>query len=105
MLENLLFSAIVADSKGNILFANGHAARLFGYEKAHLIGKNVRSLMPSPDSEKHDSYMQAYIETRQAKVIGRSRDVVGMMKDGSLVPVNLTISEQVRTEFSFMYTS
>ena len=30
-----------------------------------------------------------------AKVIGRARDVVGMMKDGSLIPLNLTISEQV----------
>lgn len=95
LLENLLFAAIVADSKGQIMFANGHAGTLFGYPKAQMVGKNVRTLMPNPDSDRHDTYLRNYLETRQPKVIGRSRDVIGMMKDGSLVPLNLTISEQV----------
>lgn len=95
LLENLLFAAVVSDSKGQIMFVNVAASKLFGYEKAQLIGKNVRMLMPEPDSHQHDTYMRNYLETRQAKIIGRSRDVIGMMKDGSLVPVNLTISEQV----------
>lgn len=59
-----------------------------------MIGKNVRMLMPNPDSDKHDSYMKSYLETRVPKVIGKARDVVGMMKDGSLIGLNLTISEQ-----------
>ena len=95
LLENLLFAAIVADHRGQILFANAHAAKLFGYDKTALVGKNVRMLMPNPDSANHDTYLRNYLETRVPKVIGRARDVVGMMKDGSLVPLNLTISEQV----------
>lgn len=58
LLENLLFSAIVADHKGQIMFANTHAARLFGYEKSQLVGKNVRVLMPNPDSANHDNYLK-----------------------------------------------
>lgn len=58
LLENLLFSAIVADHKGQIMFANTHAARLFGYEKSQLVGKNVRVLMPNPDSANHDTYLK-----------------------------------------------
>lgn len=59
-----------------------------------LVGKNVRILMPNPDSSNHDKYMRSYLDTREAKIIGRSRDVVGMTQDGSLMPLNLTITEQ-----------
>lgn len=105
LLENLLFAAVVADQRGNILFANSNAAKLFGYDKATLLGKNVRLLCPEPDASNHDSYMRQYIETRKPKVIGKSRNVVGMMKDGSLVPINLTLSEQILGSNNLIFTA
>lgn len=93
LLENLLDTAIVIDSNGIIQFFNRQATALFGYTPADVIGRNVKVLMPSPDAESHDQYLRNYLTTGKAKVIGSGRDVVAQCKDGSIIPVHLSLTE------------
>ncbi len=72
---------------------NPAGLKMFGYEKHELVGQNVRVLMPSPDREAHDGYVHEYLKTGHKKIIGIGREVLGMRKDGSTFPLELSVAE------------
>jgi two-component system, LuxR family, sensor kinase FixL len=72
---------------------NPSAQRMFGYGLAEVTGQNVSILMPSPYREEHDSYVARYLATGVKHVIGIGREVVGLRKDGSEFPIDLSVAE------------
>jgi PAS domain S-box-containing protein len=73
--------------------ANPAVERVLGYPAAALLGRNVSMLMPEPQRSEHDGYIQRYLQTGNARIIGTSREVVGQHKNGALIPLELSISE------------
>ncbi len=84
---------ITIGAEGRIESFNTAAERMFGYEATELLGRDVSVLMPEPYRSDHGAYIQRYIETGKAKVIGKVRDVVASRKDGSTFPIQLAASE------------
>jgi two-component system sensor kinase FixL len=84
---------IAIDSRGVIDTFNGAAERMFGYPAHEVIGRNVAMLMPSPDRDQHDGYIRRYLQTGEARIIGIGREVVGLRKDGSTFPIDLSVGE------------
>lgn len=84
---------ITIDEKGLIEAINPAAAQLFGYQPEEIIGHNIKMLMPEPYHSQHDSYIENYHETQQARIIGIGREVQGKRKDGSIFPFFLSVSE------------
>ena len=93
ILATAVEGIITIDDRGTIETLNPSAERLFGYSANELIGRNVKVLMPSPYYEGHDGYLANYRETRERKIIGIGRDVVGKRKDGTEFPLELAVSE------------
>jgi two-component system sensor kinase FixL len=84
---------IVIDARGRIEAFNRGAEALFGYPEGEVLGRNVSILMPSPHHEEHDSYLEAYLTTGKARIIGIGREVTGRRRDGTLFPVQLSVRE------------
>ncbi len=86
---------ILIDARGRIETFNRGAERLFGYPESEVIGRNVSMLMPSPHHEEHDEYLNRYLTTGQARIIGKGREVTGRRRDGSVFPLHLSVGEMV----------
>ena len=95
MIDSVSDAIVTIDSRGIIEYANRGAQELFGYRLEELLGRNVSQLMPQPDSRRHDGYIAAYLKTGQSRVMNHRRSVNGLRKDGSLVPLDLTLGQML----------
>jgi two-component system, LuxR family, sensor kinase FixL len=93
ILETAVEGIITIDERGCIESMNPAAVRTFGYKPSEVIGKNVNILMPSPYHEQHDTYLANYRQTGKAQIIGIGREVSGRRKDGTIFPMDLSVSE------------
>ncbi len=93
VLETVPDAMIVIDGGGTIRSFSATAERLFGYDASEVIGHNVRMLMPLPDQQQHDSYISHYHATGERRIIGKGRTVIGLKRDGTTFPIELSIGE------------
>jgi PAS domain S-box-containing protein len=103
ILNTAVDAIVTINHRGVILHANRAIEKLFGYKPNDLIGKNVSVLMPEPDRSRHDQYIHKYQETGRRNIIGIGRQVLGQKLDGTLIPVDLAISE-VKIYDQVLYT-
>jgi two-component system sensor kinase FixL len=84
---------VVSDEAGLIISFSKGAERMFGYAETEILGENVSMLMPSPDREKHDSYLHNYFGTGEKRIIGIGRVTTARRRDGSTFPIDLAVGE------------
>jgi len=98
-LTNIVFDSVIAiDRKGTILTINPAVEKVFGYSSNELIGKNVNILMPESYFSDHEGYLDNYLNTGEKKVINMVSEVTGKRKDGSLFPLELSVSESIEDD-------
>lgn len=93
IVQNAIDGIISIDERGIIQSINPSACTLFGYLPEDVIGKNVKMLMPPPDSLQHDHYLRRYQVTHKPRIIGIGRQVTGLRRDGTTFPMRLGVSE------------
>jgi two-component system, LuxR family, sensor kinase FixL len=93
ILNTTVDGVIVIDANGNIEAFNRGEQDLFGYPEPEVVGRNVSVLMPSPEHEEHHHYLQRFLTTGEARIIGIGRRVTGRRRDGTLFPVQLSVRE------------
>ena len=84
---------VVIDIKGTIVSVNAAVEQIFGFIAEDLIGNSVNLLMPIAFKRKQAFYLEKYLRIFIPKAIGQIREVEGLRKDGSLVPLDMTIAE------------
>ncbi|MEW6304116.1 MAG: PAS domain S-box protein [Verrucomicrobiota bacterium] len=93
IFNNAVEAIITIDERGIVETINPAAERMFGYSAQELAGRNVSVLVPAPHREHHDRYIADYLRTGHARVIGIGREAVAVRKDGTTLPVELSICE------------
>jgi len=84
---------IVIDERGTILSFSAAAEKMFGFVEAEVLGENISMLMPSPDRERHDGYLETYRRTGKPKIIGIGRVTTARHRDGYTFPIELSVGE------------
>ncbi len=103
-VENAADGIIVITANGTIDTFNSSAQRIFGYEASEVIGQNVSMLMPKNLAEKHDSFVEGYLQTGNGSVVDNSREVEAVRKNGEIFPLNLAVSK-IRTKEKLLFTA
>lgn len=84
---------ISISTNGQIEIFNRAAEDIFGYHANEVLGENIKILMPEPDRARHDGYLRNYLFSGESRVLGRTREVTALHKDGTLFPLRLSVSE------------
>jgi len=56
-----------------------------------LLGKNISTLMPEPFRSHHDGHMARYLRTREARIVGTTREVRALRSDGTEFTAELAV--------------
>jgi sigma-B regulation protein RsbU (phosphoserine phosphatase) len=95
ILNNAADSVIVIDGKGVIREFNPSAEVTFGYKASEVVRGKVDVLMPERHAREHDAHLQRYHDTGEKRIVGRTREVEGLRKDGTEFPLELHVGEAV----------
>jgi len=88
------FDAIVTITpEGIIGWFNRGAERIFGYRAEEVIGQPVTLLMPERYRELCVAGLDRYLRTGEARVVGSTTELVGLRKDGSEFPIEMSLGE------------
>ena len=94
ILDTATDAIITADEEGRLVGCKPAAARLFGFDGASARGRLVGELIvPTHLREAHSDGMRRYRETGVPHVLGQLVEVEGQRSDGTLLPVELTVTE------------
>lgn len=93
ILETVPDAMIVIDERGFIISFSAAAERMFGFSEDEVLGENVSMLMPSPDRERHDGYLERYLRTGERRIIGIGRVLTARHRDGATFPIELSVGE------------
>jgi PAS domain S-box-containing protein len=93
ILDTAADGVITIDEQGTIESFNAAAERIFGYAADEATGKNVSILMPAPHQEHHTEYLDRYLRTGQARLVGKTVELTGKRREGTMFPLEATVSE------------
>jgi PAS domain S-box-containing protein len=93
IVDTVVDGLITINMLGIVETFNPAAERIFGYAAAEVIGQNIRMLMPEPYSSQHDGYLARYQSTGERRIIGTGREVMGLRKDGTTFPMELSVGQ------------
>ncbi len=92
VVESAPNGILLVDGGGRIVLVNGQIERQFGYRREELIGHPVERLLPERFRRVHAGLRETYQKAPETRAMGRGRDLYGLRKDGSELPIEIGLS-------------
>ncbi|MDP4284508.1 MAG: ATP-binding protein [Bacteroidota bacterium] len=108
VIQNASLGILVINSFGNIVLANHFLLNLFGYSNEDdMIGKKLEILIPKRYHHKHISDREQFKNHPSSRPMGIGRDLFGVKKDGTEIPVEISLSSYTNDQgiFSIAFIS
>lgn len=84
---------ITINAAGNIVAVNASVSRIFGFSEQELVGHSIIKLLPWTKTKHYHRYLKKYLTTYIPKIVGKITEIEGANKDGTLIPIDLSVSE------------
>jgi two-component system sensor histidine kinase DevS len=92
MLESAPDGMLMTDGDGVILAVNEQVERLFGYERADILGRHVEILLPERLREIHRAHRTRYRAEPNVRAMGEGLQLRARRSNGSEFPVEVSLS-------------
>src|SRR5436190_11465357 len=102
LFENATEGIILTDGRGNIILINPAAQRMFQYTAEEITGKPIEILIPDNLKPKHHHHREGFNKKPSNRVMGQGRDLYGRKKDGTSLPVEVSLSHYHRENELFI---
>ena len=102
VFTNATLGIIVCDQPGDIVSVNVRAGQLFGYAPAELLGQPIEVLVPDVVGRHHAQLRESYSADPQVRNMGHNSPLVGQRRDGSMFPVEASLSHFYLDEELYM---
>ncbi|UYL09254.1 PAS domain-containing sensor histidine kinase [Bdellovibrio sp. SKB1291214] len=96
---------IVVDQRGEILMCNAEMEKLFGYDKGELLGQSLEILVPREVRSNHVGHRTGFFAHPSKRQMGAGRDLRGIRKDGSEIPVEIGLNPLETEQGNFVVAS
>ncbi len=89
---------IMVDDRGRIVLLNAQVEKLFGYAREDLIGQPIEMLVP-------ERFRASFRAEPTSRLMGAGRDLFGLRKDGTEVPIEIGLNPLETPEGRFVLSS
>jgi PAS domain S-box-containing protein len=105
VVESAPSGMVMINREGTIELVNRETERLFGYTREELLGKPIELLVPHRLRERHPVYRADFFANPQTRSMGAGRDLFGVRKDGTEIPVEIGLNPIETDEGLFVLAS
>lgn len=92
LIESAPDAMVLVDGEGEIRLANAEAERMFGWDRAQLIGQSVEILIPDRFQAQHPAHRADFFAAPRTRAMGAGLELYGRRRDGSEFPVEISLS-------------
>ncbi|MES1216583.1 MAG: PAS domain-containing sensor histidine kinase [Bacteroidota bacterium] len=102
VFENATEGIILTDSSGSIVLINPAGEKIFGYNLEEVSGKPIETLVPDRYRHHHADLRNGFYKKPENRVMGHNRDLFARKKDGTDIPVEVSLSHYQRDNELFV---
>jgi protein-histidine pros-kinase len=92
LLESAPDAIVIVGRDGKIALVNSQTERLFGYQRAQLLGEPVEVLIPEKHRATHPGHRSGFFAQAQPRSMGAGMELNARRQDGSEFPVEISLS-------------
>jgi PAS domain S-box-containing protein len=96
---------LLMNLSGFIVLVNQQVENLFGYSRAELLGQRIELLVPERFRATHAWDREGFCGAPSTRKMGSGRELYGLCKDGSEVPVEIALNPIQTIEGQFVLSS
>jgi PAS domain S-box-containing protein len=104
-LEAAPTGMLMIDEAGTIVLANAQIEALFGYPREELLGQRLELLVPERFRAHHPDLRKMFFGDPKTRVMGAGRELYGLRKDGTEVPIEIGLNPLQTSEGHFVLSS
>ena len=101
VIDGSPYAKVLVNQRGRIVLVNAQTENLFGYSRDELLGESIEKLVPARFRAAHPALRGSFTEAPVARSMGAGRDLYGLRKDGSEVPIEIGLNPIVNDAETF----